>query len=313
MRELTKLLSKEPPMYLDEFLPKFNISKEQFEKTQLNWDDLISIYINYNSKRSTLENIGEFILKGLMKIDSVHLVRMRTKDPEHLIAKIIRKKIEEPERTINKENYLHEIQDLIGLRAIHLFKQRWFFIHNYIMKNYEVIGKPRGYYREGDPPSFIKKLEKHDIAPFIHQSGYRSIHYNIEIKPGKQKYIAEIQVRTIFEEGWSEIDHKIRYPYNTDNALINTSLQILNRLAGSSDELGNFINLLDLSMLDYEMQIRNLKDEIGKLKINPTEKQSLNKLLDEINDSPNSIHHLISSNFNPTLVDKFNDQLKDLS
>ncbi|MBL0236836.1 MAG: RelA/SpoT domain-containing protein [Saprospiraceae bacterium] len=223
---------------------------------------------------------------------------MRVKDPEHLIAKIIRKKILEPNRIIDKSNYLIEIQDLIGLKAIHLFKQRWLSIHNFIMKHYEVIGSPKGYYREGDPQEFITKLTNSGIEAELHNSGYRSIHYNIEIKPGRQKFIAEIQVRTIFEEGWSEIDHDLRYPYHTDNILINKSLQILNRLAGSSDELGDFINLLQVensineqNIHDRDIKIKEFQAIIENLKIEKNEKISINKKFADINEIP----HILTS------------------
>ena len=45
-----------------------------------------------------------------------------------------------------------------------------------------------------------------------HHFGYRSVHYLLKSLPGKRVHIAELQVRTLFEEGWSEIDHQVRYP-----------------------------------------------------------------------------------------------------
>jgi putative GTP pyrophosphokinase len=62
--------------------------------------------------------------------------------------------------------------------------------------------------------------------------GYRSIHYIIESSPIKTKFTSEIQVRTIFEEGWSEIDHNIRYPYDLENPILKGYLILFNRLAG---------------------------------------------------------------------------------
>ena len=75
----------------------------------------------------------------------------------------------------------------------------------------------------------------------LHDAGYRSAHYVIKTRPIKDEIFSEIQVRTIFEEGWSEIDHRIRYPDISDNHLINHFLMIFNRLAGSADEMGAFI------------------------------------------------------------------------
>ena len=43
----------------------------------------------------------------------------------------------------------------------------------------------------------------------LHKAGYRSVHYLVKSRLSNRIVIAEIQVRTIFEEGWSEIDHQI--------------------------------------------------------------------------------------------------------
>ena len=51
----------------------------------------------------------------------------------------------------------------------------------------------------------------------------------------------EIQVRTVFEEAWSEIDHIMRYPYDTDNPVITEYLAIFNRMVGCADEMGTFL------------------------------------------------------------------------
>jgi putative GTP pyrophosphokinase len=38
------------------------------------------------------------------------------------------------------------------------------------------------------------------------------VHYVVRTQAKKQRYFVEIQLRTLFEEGWSEIDHAVRYP-----------------------------------------------------------------------------------------------------
>ncbi|WP_407705155.1 nucleotidyltransferase family protein [Terribacillus saccharophilus] len=73
----------------------------------------------------------------------VHTVRSRVKDPKHLIAKLIRKT---PERRQAKnhnefhftlENYMNEITDLVGVRAIHIFKEDHIYIHDSIESMWE--------------------------------------------------------------------------------------------------------------------------------------------------------------------------------
>lgn len=57
----------------------------------------------------------------------------------------------------------------------------------------------------------------------------------------QDEVLVEIQVRTVFEEAWSEIDHLMRYPYDVDNPIITEYLGIFNRIVGSADEMGMFI------------------------------------------------------------------------
>ena len=45
-------------------------------------------------------------------------------------------------------------------------------------------------------------------------------------------------------KAWSEIDHKIRYPYDTQNDMLGEYLAIFNRIVGSADEMGSFIKKL---------------------------------------------------------------------
>jgi len=65
---------------------------------------------------------------------------------------------------------------------------------------------------------------------------YRSLHYIIKYKG----YYVEIQGRTLFEEGWSEIDHDIVYPYNTDDVMLKDFSTLLNRLSGMADEMSSY-------------------------------------------------------------------------
>lgn len=54
----------------------------------------------------------------------------------------------------------------------------------------------------------------------------------------------EVQVRTLFEEGWGEIDHHILYPYKKQNPMLTEFSELLNRLAGMGDEMASFYRRL---------------------------------------------------------------------
>lgn len=236
-----------------DFFKKYPNSKLEFDKSGLLWSDLEVIYEDHFNNMEDLQDLASLLGAKLMKISKVHSVRYRVKHPEHLIEKIIRKKAKNKKRSLSIDTYKKEITDLIGLRAIHLFKDDWITIHDSLLKSWNIIGKPIVNYREGDkiPPLYKEKgcnITKH---PF----GYRSIHYLVKSQSFKTIHIAELQVRTIYEEGWSEIDHSIRYPYETKNDLYNDYLSILNRLSGSADEMGTFILGLNKVIQDLKEQV----------------------------------------------------------
>ncbi|WP_321285360.1 hypothetical protein [uncultured Sunxiuqinia sp.] len=265
---------------MNEFLNRFNITEEKYLKTGLVWEDLLAIREDFIAFRPELIAPAKYLVERFHDVNKVHSVRYRIKNPDHLIAKIIRKRIDEPERVINIENYKSEITDLIGLRILHLFKEDWHLIHDFILENWGLHEEPTAYYRTGDSPEYIEKFIDHKCQVKEHPFGYRSVHYLVETKPSKTVYIAEVQVRTIFEEAWSEIDHKIRYPYDLDNRLLSQFLVVFNRLAGSADEMGSYVQYLKrelylrekkhLELLEEKTQlIEKLKEKIKDLELEP--------------------------------------------
>ena len=101
-------------------------------------------------------------------------------------------------------------------------------IHDFITKNWKLNETPTANVRKGDSEEFIGKFKEKDCEIHEHKFGYRSVHYIVKSQPAKELHLAEIQVRTIFEEGFSEIDHRVRYPYYQDNLILASYLDIFN-------------------------------------------------------------------------------------
>jgi len=166
----------------------------------------------------------------------------------------------------NEDNYKNEITDLIGIRVLHIFKDQWKDIHDFIIKTWNVI-EITANIRDGDDRSIFDNL---GIEVISRQSGYRSVHYLVECYPTNQKVIAEIQVRTIFEEGYGEIDHRLRYSHNEIPEILKSNLLLFNRIVGSADEMASLINMLNNNLDDkdnyYETKLKEKDEEIRKLK-----------------------------------------------
>lgn len=255
----------------NDFLKKYNIDRNRFDQTDLAWNDLVNIFNDYKRTLNDLEMIAQFMSNVLNKAPRVHSTKYRIKNPEHLIEKIVRKKIEKG-MEISFSDYNRKVTDTIGVRVLHLFKEDWLEIDKFIKEKFEVIEGPRAHIGNGDDDSdFIKN----NCIVVRHELGYRSVHYLVKVGFSKQQFVAEIQVRTIFEEGWSEIDHKLKYPYVKDNLVLERLLFILNRFAASADELGSFVNHLQGEFDKKQQVIGELMDRINTLNINNPDKDIL--------------------------------------
>lgn len=249
---LEKIMQKE------EFLSQYNISSADLEDAKIEWDELELIVKEYEKINETLHVLGkEFIDEYLYDIEKagIHSYRYRTKSVEHLIEKIIRKRKESLDKfeKLNHTNFHKYITDLIGIRVFFLYREDWIHFHQYITKRFEnnpelyidnrledfdeninhyyIAEKPKVYKRAGD----TKIYDRNEIE-IIADGIYRSLHYIIKYKG----YYVEIQGRTLFEEGWSEIDHDIVYPYNTDDEMLKDFSTLLNRLSGMADEMSSY-------------------------------------------------------------------------
>lgn len=254
----------------EKFLEKYNIKPDSFLSASISWEDLCDIYRDfgenkYKKYQSILEEFTDTYLNSINKDKvngeqkvKVHSFRSRVKDPEHLIAKIVKRKNDNQKKykLLDKENYEKFITDLIGIRCFVLFKADWISFHNYIIsqfdndveyyirdsiqdfdnneEHYYIAERPKVHIRNGDAREIYDKILSPDCV--IDGKVYRSVHYIIKYRG----VYLEIQVRTLFEEGWGEVDHAVVYPYYQDDEILKEYTALLNRLSGLADEMSSF-------------------------------------------------------------------------
>lgn len=179
----------------------------------------------------------------------VHSYKSRFKDLNHLRRKIERKNLEDNEKPISerkgcitRENIQNRITDICGIRILHLYQGQFKDIHEGIMK-YVTDGElflfepPKAYTWDPEYSEFFTSL---NLASELRSSLYTSVHY--VIKPREDSDVTcEIQVRTLFEEVWGEIDHHFNYPIESDNFAVKEQLKILARLVGAGTRLADSI------------------------------------------------------------------------
>lgn len=170
----------------------------------------------------------------------IHSIKTRLKDPSHLADKIKRKT--KDGNKINKENLFEKVTDLAGVRVLHLHQSQAADIHNFIMsqvksKDWHLNEKPVAYSWDPDATDFFRSL---GLKVEIKGSHYTSIHYVVRPKRGASA-ACEIQVRTLFEEIWGEIDHAVNYPTPTENIATKEQLRVLSKLVSTGTRLADSI------------------------------------------------------------------------
>ena len=243
------------------FLAEFNICEEDLLAANVTWEELALIEKDYRTLEDTMRELGKsFIDEYRYDIEKagIHSYRYRTKDIWHLLEKVVRKKKENPEKfgQLDHTNYYKFVTDLIGIRVFFLYREDWIHFHHYITSRFEndpaqyidnrladfdedpnhyyIAERPKAYKRTGDT-----KIYNSSELDIITTGIYRSLHYTIKYKG----YYVEIQGRTLFEEGWSEVDHDIVYKESDDEMLADYS-KLLNRLSGLADEMSSYFRRL---------------------------------------------------------------------
>ena len=185
------------------------------------------------------QQVNDFFLKSRpfqgKPLPLVHSVKSRVKDKDHLLEKICRKW---HEKEITAENLFDEITDFAGVRVLHLHTQQFAEIHRAIMHHID-----KGFWTLLEPPvayswdpEAIKFFEGLGLAAVTRATYYTSIHY--VVKPHSNTDLTcEIQVRTLFEEIWGEIDHSLNYPKATTNIACREQLRVLAKLASTGTTL----------------------------------------------------------------------------
>lgn len=252
---------------LESFLTRNRISNDDWDKANIPFDDLLAIGIDHNEEADQLDGTAALFAKIIQKFEGVHSVRWRIKNPEHLMGKIVRKRVkgEVKYADIDATNYFTKVTDLIGIRALHLFKEDCFVIDAPMRDTWPLEEEPIAYLRDGDQSPITDRLKECKFEIKTHPAGYRSIHYVFSSQPVGRKVITEVQVRTIFEEGWSEIDHSVRYPNFSDNQQVAFFLAIFNRMAGSADEMGAFVRGLIQTLEANDRELIAAGEEKSKI------------------------------------------------
>jgi len=171
----------------------------------------------------------------------IHSLRGRLKDEDHLEEKIARKKAEG--RKICSDNLFTEITDFAGLRVLHLYQSQFSEINKFIMKRvksktWRLVERPIAYTWDPESVNYFKGFR---LRTSVKPSYYTSVHYVLAPANSQEGISCEVQVRTLFEEAWGEIDHSINYPERTNKMASIEQLRVLSKLVSTGSRLADAI------------------------------------------------------------------------
>lgn len=170
----------------------------------------------------------------------IYTIKNRLKDEDHLRDKLERKWDEKDPLT--PANLFERVTDLAGVRVLHLYQDQFSELHGFIQKQLDsgdwfLRENPVAYSWDPESSDFFEKL---GLESKVRDSYYTSIHYVVMPKEDSS-ICCEIQIRTLFEEIWGEIDHTINYPRPTENNSCKEQLRVLSKLVSTGTRLADSI------------------------------------------------------------------------
>lgn len=214
-------------------------------------DDLVKHFINYNGQFSVvIDSLNSSIENSPSLKKLIHSTKSRIKAPGHLKDKLIRKAkdaiVKNSPFLYTKENLFSKINDLAGFRILHLHTKQFQKIDVELKKifteqKWKIIEGPNAKTWDDESRSYFKSI---GVKTSANPNMYTSVHYII--KPNTSSNITcEIQVRTLMEEVWGEVDHSINYPHKSEILSCREQIMTLARVTSSCSRLVDSIFATD--------------------------------------------------------------------
>lgn len=207
-------------------------------------NSLVDVYLSRQEVVSSmLDQLRNSIANSSQLMRHVHSLRWRLKDPDHLRDKLQRKVLEgkgdkkKPFR-IDASNLLVKINDLAGIRILHLHTSQIVDIDRELRRvlnefKFKIVEKAKARTWDDEYRDYYKSV---GIRTVNSPKMYTSVHY-VVASNSLTKATCEIQVRTLAEELWGEVDHSMNYPHVSDVKACREQIKVLARVTSSCSRL----------------------------------------------------------------------------
>lgn len=184
-----------------------------------NWETLMFLYDAALRQVSTKIDILNEEFAHIHKYNPIEHVKSRIKDPRSIV-----KKLKRHNREVTLSNMLKYVNDIAGVRIICSFTSDIYRIADMLAKQKD-----------------LTVLELTDYLSQPKASGYRSYHMLVTVpvylSNGVVDTKVEIQIRTIAQDFWASLEHKIYYKFEGNAPdFISQDLQTCARIVSELDE-----------------------------------------------------------------------------
>ncbi|WP_316762349.1 RelA/SpoT domain-containing protein [Pedobacter aquatilis] len=242
-------------------------------------DELVAHFIkNRGAFVIIIDSLNSIIENSEGLKDLIHSQKSRIKDPDHLRDKLIRKAKDAIEKKEDFDytvaNLFAKINDLAGFRILHLHTTQFAQIDTELKKifdeqKWQIIEGPNARTWDDETRSYFDSI---GVETSANKNMYTSVHYIL--KPNNSTPITcEIQVRTLMEEVWGEVDHKINYPHKSESHSCREQIKTLARVTSSCSRL------VDSIFSTYNHELKTV--EPVKLKKTTASKKTVSKEQDQ--------------------------------
>ena len=196
----------------------------------------------FESNRGSFDVLAESLRVCLSEDDelrsTIHFIKHRIKAAESLRAKLRRLAGKDEGETIDESNLFQRITDLAGLRIIHLHTDQIARMHPRILKileenRYRIINKPVAHCWDVEYERLFQDVGLHTERA---DSMYTTVHYDIQASAEKP-ITCELQVRSLVDEVWGEVSHRVNYPTASPSEACRDQLKVLARLTSGCGRL----------------------------------------------------------------------------
>jgi putative GTP pyrophosphokinase len=160
-----------------------------------NWETLMFLHNAALRQVSTKIDILNEEFAHIHNYNPIEHVKSRIKSPQSIVKKLKRQNHE-----VTLENMLKYINDIAGVRIICSFTSDIYRIADMLAKQAD-----------------LEVLELTDYLAYPKESGYRSYHMLVSIpvylSNGVISTRVEIQIRTVAQDFWASLEHKIYYKF----------------------------------------------------------------------------------------------------